>query len=212
MENKKQIKIVIDILKNEYPEAGCTLIYNSPIQMLIAARLSAQCTDARVNLVTPALFAKYKTVYDFAKADPQKIEKYIYSCGFYNMKSKDIVGMSQKISEKHNGIVPDNIEELTDLPGVGRKTANLILGEIYKKPAVITDTHFIRVTGRLGFHNTKNAAKVENIMRKILTESESTDFCHRILAHGRLICKSQNPECHKCVLSKVCDYNNKTSA
>ncbi len=212
MKNKKQIKIVINILKDEYPNVGCTLIYNSPIQMLIAARLSAQCTDARVNLVTPALFSNFKTVYDFAKADPKEIEKYIYSCGFYNMKSKDIIGMCQKIIKRHNGIVPDSIEELTELPGVGRKTANLILGEIYKKPAVIADTHFIRVTGRLGFHNTKNAVKVENIMREILPKSESTNFCHRVLAHGRLVCKSQNPKCNKCVLNKVCDYYNKTSA
>jgi endonuclease-3 len=207
MTNEERAKIAVEKLKKEYPNAKCSLIYSTPLQLLIATRLSAQCTDARVNKVTPQLFLAFKTADDFAKVNPEELEKYVHSCGLYKTKSKDIINMCAKIVSCFNGNIPNNLKELTSLPGIGRKTANLFLSEIYGKPAVVTDTHFIRITKRLGFHDSKNPLKVEKIMTELLPKSESTAFCHRIVALGRSICTARSPKCNECCLQKICKYN-----
>ena len=204
---KKEFTLnVLSILKKEYPNSVCSLIYNSPIQLLIATRLSAQCTDIRVNSITPALFQRFKTIYDFAKCSSDELEEYIFPCGLYKTKAKDIIGMCQMIIKDFDGIVPDSIEKLTSLPGVGRKTANLILAEVYNKPAVIVDTHFMRITRRLGFHSIKDPLKIEFIMKDLLPEKDSADFCHMVVMHGRAICTAIDPKCFKCPLNKLCKY------
>ncbi len=206
MTNQERAKISVKELQKAYPDARCSLIYTTPLQLLIAARLSAQCTDARVNKVTPLLFSQFKTIENFADSSFEKVEVYVHSCGLYKTKSKDIVNMCKKIISDFSGKIPDTLERLLSLPGIGRKTANLFLSEICGKPAVIVDTHFIRVTQRLGFHNNKNPLKIENIMSHLLPKSESTAFCHRILAHGRLICTARKPKCSECCLQKICKY------
>ncbi len=205
-----KIELVIKLLKNEYPQTACSLNYNSPLELLICTRLSAHCTDARVNLVSPTLFSAFKNAEDFAKADPLEVEKYVKSCGLYKVKSKNIVDMCKKINSCFNGKIPNNQTDLESLPGIGRKSANLILGEIYRKPGIIVDTHFIRVTNRLGFHDSKNPIKIEKIMKKIVPEKESLDFCHRTVIHGRTICKARKPLCKACVLNSLCNYYKKT--
>ena len=206
MDNKEKALKAVELLENEYPEALCSLEYTEPLQLLIATRLAAQCTDKRVNMVTPALFERYQNVNDFANADTEEIGKYIYSCGFYKTKSKDIVEMCKTIISDFNGIVPDTVDDLIKLQGVGRKTANLIVGDIYKKPAVVVDTHCIRITNRLGLHNTKNPEKIENILRKLLPPEKSNDFCHRLVLHGRAVCDSRKPKCEKCCMKHICTY------
>lgn len=202
---QKQIALsAVDALKKEYPDAICSLIAENPFQLLVATRLSAQCTDARVNIVTPELFAKYNTIEDFANASVDDVENIIHSCGFFRQKSKDIVGMTQMIIAEFNGIVPDNIEYLTRLPGVGRKTANLICGDVYGKPAVVADTHLIRISNRLGLVDTKDPYKVEIKMRKLLPDEESNDFCHRAVLHGRAVCDSRKPKCDICCMNGFC--------
>ncbi|MBR4767021.1 MAG: endonuclease III [Clostridia bacterium] len=202
---KKQIAAsATAALKKEYPDALCSLDYGDPLQLLIATRLSAQCTDARVNLVTPELFAKYPDVSAFAKADVEDVEKIVRPCGFYRMKAADIIGMSRQMIERFDGRVPSTIEELTTLPGVGRKTANLIVGDIYGKPAVVTDTHVIRITNLLGLVATKNPEKVETELRKLLDPAESNDFCHRCVLHGRAVCIARRPQCALCCMSDFC--------
>ena len=202
---KKQIALsAVDALKKEYPDAICSLVASNPFELLIATRLSAQCTDARVNLVTPALFEKYKTLEDYAQADVSDIADIIHSCGFFRQKSKDIVGMAQKIISDFGGKVPDNIEDLTTLPGVGRKTANLICGDVYGKPAVVADTHLIRISNRLGLVATKDPYKVELELKKLLPPAESNDFCHRCVLHGRAVCDSRKPKCEICSMSEFC--------
>lgn len=210
MTNRELATLSIEALKKEYPEALCSLQYKDPLQLLIATRLAAQCTDARVNMMTPDLFNKFKNVNDFALSTPEEVEPYIKSCGFYKIKSKDIVNMCRMLINDFNGIVPDNIDDLIKLPGVGRKTANLIVGDIFGKPAVVVDTHCIRITGRLGFHNIKNPAKIECILKDALPKDESNNFCHRLVLHGRAVCKAINPQCEKCCMNKFCKfYNNK---
>ncbi|MDD6489895.1 MAG: endonuclease III [Clostridia bacterium] len=209
MENKEKALIAIERLKKEYPEAVCSLVYTDPLQLLIATRLAAQCTDKRVNMVTPALFERFKTAQDFADADVSEVEEYIHSCGLYKTKARDIVAMCKMLCEKFNGVVPDTIEKLVQLSGVGRKTANLVVGDIFKKPAVVVDTHCIRITSRLGFHNIKDATKIETILRKILPPEESNDFCHRLVLHGRAVCDARNPKCEKCCMNDICDYYKK---
>ena len=199
----------VEALKKEYPGAVCSLIYDKPHELLIATRLSAQCTDARVNMVTPALFERYKTPQEFAEADVSDIENYIKSCGLYKTKAKDIVEMSRQICEDFGGSVPDTIEGLTSLSGVGRKTANLILGDVYGKPAVVVDTHCIRITSRLGFHNIKDAVKIEKILREALDPNESNDFCHRLVLHGRAVCTARSPKCGECCMSEFCRFAKK---
>lgn len=204
MQKKERAVKCIEALEKKYPEAICSLDAGNPLQLIIATRLSAQCTDARVNLVTPELFEKYKTVEDFASAEVSDIEKIIHSCGFFRAKAADIVGMCQKMIAEFNGEVPDTIEKLTSLPGVGRKTANLIMGDVYGKPAVVADTHLIRISNLIGLVDTKDPAKVEQELKKILPPEKSNDFCHRCVLHGRETCISGRPKCEKCVIRDFC--------
>ena len=202
---KKQIAVkAVEILKERYPDAICSLEYKDPFQLLVAVRLSAQCTDARVNMVTPSLFAAFPTAKAMADADIADIEKHIKPCGLYKTKAKDLKGIGEMLTEKYGGIVPDTIEELIKLPGVGRKTANLVCGDIYGKSAVVTDTHFIRITNRLGLVKTTVPVKVEQEMRALLPSDESNDFCHRIVLFGRDTCTARAPKCDECVLKEIC--------
>ncbi|MGN1315993.1 MAG: endonuclease III [Acutalibacteraceae bacterium] len=208
MTKKERAARVCQLLKVDYPEAICQLNANSPFQLIVATRLSAQCTDARVNLVTPALFEKYPTENELAEADIGDVENLIHSCGFYRAKAKDLVGMAKAVRDIYDGILPDTIEELTKLPGVGRKTANLIVGDVYKKPAVVADTHLIRITNLLGLTDSKDPKAVEMQLKKILPPEESNDFCHRIVLHGRAVCIARRPKCDQCRLNEVCKYFN----
>lgn len=203
---KKQLTLKsVEALKEVYPEAICSLVYSDPLQLLIATRLSAQCTDARVNLVTPDLFSKYKTLDDLANAEVEDVEKIIRSCGFYHDKARDIVGIAKKIKSDFNGEVPSTIEELTSLPGVGRKTANLIMGDVFHAPSsVVTDTHLIRISNRIGLVDTKDPKKVEFELRKLLPPDESNDFCHRTVLHGRAVCTARKAHCDICTLKDFC--------
>ena len=204
MTKKERAIFCVEALKKEYTDALCSLNASNPLELLIATRLSAQCTDARVNLVTPALFEKYKTLDDYCNAQLEDVEEIIHSCGFYRAKAKDIIGIAQKIKSDFDCQVPDSIEKLTSLPGVGRKTANLIMGDVYKQPAVVADTHLIRITNLLGLVNTKDPFKVEIELKKILPPEESNDFCHRIVLHGRAVCIARRPKCAECILKDVC--------
>lgn len=204
MTKKQRAALSVEALKKEYPEAICSLTASNPLELLIATRLSAQCTDARVNLVTPALFKKYPTLSDYANAELADVEALIRSCGFYHTKAKDIIGMAQKIQSDFGGSVPDTLEDLTALPGVGRKTANLIMGDIYKQPAVVADTHLIRIANRIGLVDTKDPKKVEFELKKILPPEESNDFCHRCVLHGRKTCTARKAFCERCPLSEFC--------
>lgn len=204
MTKKERATACIERLKNKYPSALCSLNYEEPLQLLIATRLSAQCTDARVNLITPALFEKYKTLDDFCAAELSDVERIIKSCGFYHTKARDIIEMSKMIKADFNGKVPDNIEDLTKLSGVGRKTANLIIGDIYKKPAIVCDTHLIRISKRIGLTDTKDPLKTEIQLKKILPPEESNDFCHRCVLLGRECCTARKAKCDICPLNDVC--------
>lgn len=207
MTKKEKALLAVQTLKKKYPESICSLNADNPLQLIIATRLSAQCTDARVNLVTPGLFAKYKTVEDFANADVSDIENIIHSCGFFRAKARDIVGMCQKMISDFGGEVPSTIEELTSLPGVGRKTANLIMGDVYGQPAVVADTHLIRISNLLGLVSTKDPLKVEMQLRELLPPEESNDFCHRCVLHGRDTCISGRPKCGECEMQSFCSHN-----
>ena len=204
MTKKERARLLVEGLKKEYPEAICSLTADNPFELLVATRLSAQCTDARVNLVTPALFEKYRTLDDYVSADVKDIEDIIHSCGFYHDKARDIIEMARGVRDRFNGVVPDNIEDLTSLQGVGRKTANLIVGDVYKKPAVVADTHLIRLTNRMGLVDTKDPKKVEMELKKILPPEESNDFCHRAVLHGRAVCTARKANCENCSLNDVC--------
>ena len=202
---KKKVAAIIELLKGRYPQALCALHYKTDYQLMIAVRLSAQCTDARVNLVTPALFEAYPTLDDLANANISDIEGYIHSCGFYRQKAKDIVLSCQMLINDYNRKVPDSMEELLKLPGVGRKTANLLLGDLYAVPgSVVCDTHCIRICGRLGLSQGKEPEKVEKQLRAILPPEESSDFCHRIVLFGRDCCTARNPKCGECPLAMYC--------
>lgn len=187
-----------------YPEAVCSLTASNPFELLVAVRLSAQCTDARVNMVTPALFEKYKTLDDYCNANIEDVEDIIRSCGFFKTKAKSIVEMAQKVKNDFDGIVPDTIEELITLPGVGRKTANLIVGDVYGKESIVVDTHFIRISNRLGLTKEKDPKKIEFEMKKIIDKNEGSDFCHRIVLFGRDICSARKPNCDICPLKEIC--------
>ncbi|MBR6671019.1 MAG: endonuclease III [Ruminococcus sp.] len=206
--NKKEIALLAcDELEKLYPDALCSLNYSEPYELMIAARLSAQCTDARVNIVTETLFKKYPDLQSFANADLNQLEQDIKPCGFYKTKAKSIKLMAKQIINDFNGQLPDTMDKLLTLSGIGRKTANLIMGDIWKKPAIVTDTHFIRITGRLGLTSNKEPAKVEKDLIPLIPPERSSDFCHRIVLFGREYCKARKPLCDKCPLNYFCKYN-----
>lgn len=206
MTKKQRALLAVEALKKEYPLAVCSLTYESPLQLLIATRLSAQCTDARVNIVTPALFERFPTLEAFNEGSVEEIEELIHSCGLYKTKARDIFALCKMLRDEFGGVVPDTIEQLTSLPGVGRKTANLVVGDIYHKPAVVTDTHCIRISGRVGLTNSSVPLKVENDLRSLLPENESNDFCHRLVLHGRAVCVARGPKCTQCCMKNFCKY------
>ena len=204
MTKKQRALAAVDALKTLYPEAVCSLTAENPLQLLIATRLSAQCTDARVNLVTPALFSRFPTLDSLADADPDEVGEYIRSCGLYKTKARDIVALCRMLRDTYGGVIPDTVEELTKLPGVGRKTANLVCGDVYGKPAVVADTHCIRISGRLGLTDSKDPYKVEMQLKKLLPPEESNNFCHRLVHFGRDVCTARSPKCEACPLAGLC--------
>ncbi len=209
MNKKERALLAVEALKQEYPDGICSLQYTDPLQLLIATRLSAQCTDARVNLVTPELFGRFPDLEAFVQGSPEEIETYIHSCGLYKTKARDIYAMCCQLKEVYGGKVPDTIEELVKLPGVGRKTANLVVGDIYGKPAVVTDTHCIRICGRLGLSEGKDPAKVEKQLREVLPAEESNAFCHRLVLHGRAVCTARQAKCSECCMRSFCQWAEK---
>lgn len=206
MTRQETALLAVEALKKEYPDAICSLTYQEPLELLIATRLAAQCTDARVNMVTPALFQRFPTLESFCEGSEEEIAEYIRSCGLYKTKARDIFAMCKMLRDEFHGVVPDTVEELTRLPGVGRKTANLVVGDIYHKPAVVTDTHCIRISGRLGLTDSTNPLTVEKDLRAILPPKESNDFCHRLVLHGRAVCDSRKPKCEECSMRDFCRY------
>jgi endonuclease-3 len=208
---KKKVRDIIDVLNIRYPDAICALHYEKDYELMIAVRLSAQCTDARVNLITPALFAAYPTLEDMASADIADVENYIHSCGFFRQKAKDIVLACQMLLTEYDGKVPGTMEDLLRLPGVGRKTANLLLGDLYQEPgSVVCDTHCMRICERLGLSKGREPEKVEKQLRAVLPPEESGDFCHRIVLFGREICTARSPKCAECPLAIYCNEINKS--
>lgn len=204
----QDIRAIVEQLKVLYPDGICSLEYRKDYELLFSVRLAAQCTDERVNKVTPALYARFPTLEALANADISEVEEYIHSTGFFRAKAKDIVLASQMLLRDYGGKVPDNMEDLLKLPGVGRKTANLILGDVYHTPGVVVaDTHCIRITGLLGLTDgTKDPAKVEQQLRAVLPPEESNDFCHRMVLHGRAVCIARRPQCQSCTLRPWCDH------
>ena len=211
MKKKKDILALIEALKGLYPDASCSLEYEKPYELLFATRLAAQCTDERVNKVTPGLYGRFPTLEALAGADVSEVEELIHSTGFFRAKARDIVAASNLLLEVYGGVVPARMEELLKLPGVGRKTANLILGDVYHSPGVVVaDTHCIRISGRLGLTDgTKDPGKVEEQLRKVLPPEESNNFCHRLVLHGRAVCMARGPACERCTLRHLCDYYTK---
>lgn len=207
MRTPEQVTEIISRLEAAYPLAECSLEYDKDYELLFAVRLAAQCTDERVNQVTPALYARFPTLQAFAEADVAEVEEYVHSCGFFRSKARDIVKCAQVLLVEHGGVVPDTMEELVKLPGVGRKTANLILGDVYHKPAVVVDTHCIRLSNRMGLvDGLKDPVKIETALRKILPPEKSSDFCHRLVLHGRAVCDARKPQCDVCTLRDVCQF------
>ncbi len=206
MTKKEYATQITALLSENYPDARCALTYTKDYELLFATRLSAQCTDVRVNLITPSLFRRFPDLESFAAANVTDIEEEIKSCGFFHTKARDLKGAAQMLLEKHNGIVPNTMEALLELPGIGRKTANLILGDIYGQPGIIADTHCIRLSGRLGLvpAGTKDPLKVEKELLAILEPSESVNFCHRLVWHGREVCSARSPKCQACCLATCC--------
>lgn len=204
MTKKERALNAIEVLKKEYPEAICSLNSSNPFELLVAVRLSAQCTDARVNFVTPALFEKYKTLDDYCNADVKDIEEIIRSCGFYKSKATSIIDMAKGVRDRFGGVVPDNIDDLITLNGVGRKTANLIVGDVYGKESIVVDTHMIRIANRIGLVNEKDPKKIEFALKKIIPSEEGSDFCHRIVLFGRDICSARKPKCEICPMEYNC--------
>lgn len=213
MKSTQDVWAIVNGLKGLYPDGICSLQYQKDYELLFSVRLSAQCTDARVNQVTPALFARFPTLESFAAADPAEVAEYIHSCGFYNGKSRDLVGCAQMLLSDFGGRVPRAMEDLLKLPGVGRKTANLIQGDVFHEPGVVVaDTHCIRISGRLGLTDgTKDPAKVEKQLRAVLPPEESNDFCHRLVLHGRAVCRARKPDCPNCTLRPWCDHFQKNA-
>ena len=210
MKSKKEITAIIEKLKEIYPDALCSLNYEKDYELLFSVRLAAQCTDARVNLVTPALFARFPTLQSIAEADVEEVGEYVHSCGFWRAKARDIVATAQQLIERFDGKVPDNMDDLLTLPGVGRKTANLILGDIYGQEGYVCDTHCIRITGKLGITDgSKDPLKVEQQLRKVIPPEESNNFCHRMVLFGREWCIARSPRCEECPLKDFCDTGKK---
>lgn len=210
MRTQQQINEIVDTLLAAYPEAECTLDYGKDYELLFSVRLAAQCTDERVNQITPALFERFPSLEAFAEADVEEVEKYVHSCGFYRAKARDIVECAKVLLEKHNGAVPGTMEELTALPGVGRKTANLILGDIFQVPgSTVVDTHCIRLSNRIGLvDNLREPEKIEAELRKVLPPEKSSRFCHCLVLHGRAVCSARSPACEKCCLGSLCQTYN----
>ncbi len=208
MRTQEQILKIVSALLAEYPEAECTLDYEKPYELLFSVRLAAQCTDERVNRITPALFERFPTLESFAEADVEEVEDYVRSCGFFRSKARDIVACAQVLVSKYGGKVPATMEELTALPGVGRKTANLILGDVFRVPgSVVVDTHCIRLSNRLGLvDGLKEPEKIERELRKLLPPECSSDFCHCIVLHGRAVCDARKPQCEKCCVRHLCHH------
>ena len=208
MRSKKQVLEIVRLLEEEYPLAECTLDYKKDYELLFSVRLAAQCTDARVNMITPALFERFPTLQSFAGAEVGEVEEYVRSCGFYRAKARDIVACAKLLVDNYGGKVPDSMEELLKLPGVGRKTANLILGDVFKIPgSTVVDTHCIRISNRLGLvDDLKDPVKIEFALRKQLPPEKSSDFCHRIVLHGRAVCTARKPMCENCRLKSVCQF------
>ena len=205
MDISERVQGVVEALKQAYPDPRCALEYEKDYELMIAVRLSAQCTDARVNLVTPALFAHFPTLDAFADADVSAVEEFVRTCGFFRQKAHDIVAACRMLRDEYGGRVPNSMDALLRLPGVGRKTANLLLGELYAVPgSVVCDTHCIRICGKLGLSEGKEPGKVERQLRAILPPEESSDFCHRIVLHGRAVCTARKPQCEKCTLRMFC--------
>ena len=213
MKDHQDVIAIVEELKRLYPDALCSLQYPKPYELLFAVRLAAQCTDERVNMVTPALYARFPTLESLAEADVSEVETYIHSTGFFRAKARDLVAAARMLVDVYGGVVPDNMEDLLKLPGVGRKTANLILGDVYKTPGVVVaDTHCIRITGLLGLTDgTKDPVKTEMQLRKILPPEESSDFCHRMVLHGRAVCVARRPDCQNCTLRPWCDHFQKST-
>lgn len=210
MNRQKQALEACALLRRTYPDAVCSLRYKKPHELMIAARLSAQCTDARVNLVTPALFEKYPTLEAFAQAELSELEEIIRPCGFYHTKAQSIIAAAQRLCTVYGGELPDTMDELLTLPGIGRKTANLLLGDVFGKPAVVTDTHCIRISGRLGLTDHKEPKRVEDDLRRLLPAAESSDFCHRLVLFGREFCVARKPRCTGCPLLGICPTGKET--
>lgn len=204
MTRKERTLNAIEVLKELYPDAICSLDASNPFELLVAVRLSAQCTDARVNLVTPALFEKYKTLDDYASAKLSDVEEIVKPCGFYKNKASSIIGMAKAVRDNFGGVVPDNIDDLITLPGVGRKTANLIVGDVYGKESIVVDTHMIRISNRIGLVNVKEPVKIEMALKKVVPANEGSDFCHRIVLFGRDICSARKPKCDECPMAYNC--------
>lgn len=204
MNKKERVLAVKEILDEIYPDVKCSLNYSNPVEMLIATQLSAQCTDARVNIVCEDLFKKYKTAEDFANADYEELQNDIRSIGFYRNKAKNIIACCRRLCEEYNGVVPDTMEELLTLPGTGRKTANLVLGDIYHKPAIVADTHCMRLACRIGLTKEETPEKIEADLKKIVPDDYQLRMCHQFVNHGRLVCNARSPKCGECVLSGVC--------
>ena len=206
MQTKLDVNKILALLDAHYPREICFLSYETPWQLLVATILSAQCTDARVNIVAPVLFKRYPSLEKLAGADISEVEEIIHPCGFYRIKARDIVAASAILLGEFGGRVPDTMEELLRLPGVGRKTANLILGDIHKKPAVVVDTHCIRLSNRIGLVDSKDPVKIETRLREILPPDKSSDFCHRLVLHGRAVCTARSPDCDKCSIAGLCRF------
>jgi len=201
---KKRAEKIIEVFKKVYGDAECSLNFSNPLQLLIATQLAAQCTDARVNLVTPALFEKYPDVFAFACADELELREMIRSCGFYKNKAKNIIGCCRMLIAEHDGIVPDNMDSLLSLPGVGRKTANLVLGDVFGIPGIVVDTHATRLSNRFGFTKNKDPYKIELDLMEIIPKEHWSWFCHCLVEHGRAYCKAQKPDCLNCPVAEFC--------
>lgn len=211
MTRKERAALACEELEKLYPDVECSLVYEKPYELMFATRLAAQCTDARVNIVTATLFKKYPTLEAFANADLEELEQDVKPCGFYHTKAKSLKEMAGQLIERFGGEVPQTMDELLSLSGVGRKTANLILGDVYGKPAVVTDTHCIRISGRLGLTDNKEPAKVEKDLVKLLPPEISNHFCHQTVQFGRDICRARKPDCGNCPLNYFCRYYAKNS-